>query len=255
MAKIPQVPNSLELILDLVRHGDYINLMNDNILKGTGVSINDGDQNQFSRGEFNRRTLLKFCRENKTHWPRFCFDRLENFWLEGRRWIKHPAWDLLTTCTIDGDPGILLVEAKNYERDLNPDGKPPPMNRNQESLRNHDLIGSGLDQAAAELSAILGTDINISRDDHYQLSNRVASAWILASCRIPSALLYLGFLGAPQNSNQIPFSNVGDWRQAMEKHIQGILPSNFAQSPILISGGATMRMIIESLEVNMFSRP
>lgn len=42
---------------------------------------------------------------------------------------------------------------------------------------------------------LLGPAVRISRDSHYQLSNRVAFAWKLATLGLPTVLVYLGFWG------------------------------------------------------------
>ena len=60
------------------------------------------------------------------------------------------------------------------------------------------IIGSKLLKAIQEASDALSrhaAGVKISSDSWYQFSNRVSFAWKLASHGIPTALIYLGFLG------------------------------------------------------------
>jgi hypothetical protein len=68
-------------------------------------------------------------------------------------------------------------------------------------LRNHDKIGSAIRQANTNLN-LISPGWNLSGDLHYQLSNRFAWSWKLASLGIPVVLVYLGFLNANDMSDQ-----------------------------------------------------
>lgn len=115
-------------------------------------------------------------------------------------WVRYdgtlPTWDLISTCTIGGRPGILLVEAKAHESELDQRGKVltggAPSDR---STKNHELIGRCIDEVCETMRAGADRCIAISARTHYQLSNRVAWAWRLAQHGVPVCLFYLGFIG------------------------------------------------------------
>lgn len=55
-------------------------------------------------------------------------------------------------------------------------------------------IRKTVEEAPIALGASL-PGIRIGCDQHYQLSNRIAFGWKLATLGIPTAIVYLGFLG------------------------------------------------------------
>jgi hypothetical protein len=68
------------------------------------------------------------------------------------------------------------------------------MNRVARSLVNHGYIGRCIAEARDGLRRFIPS-ISIDRDRNYQLSNRIASAWKLVDCGMPTVLHYLGFSG------------------------------------------------------------
>ena len=68
------------------------------------------------------------------------------------------------------------------------DGRRKDLDKIQEN------IGAALAEACDGL-AQLGIATRISRDSHYQLSNRLAFTWKLATLGVPTVLVYLGFIG------------------------------------------------------------
>jgi len=62
------------------------------------------------------------------------------------------------------------------------------------SRANHERIGTAIAEACTALQRWSATT-SVGRDSHYQLANRVAFAWKLASLGIPTVLVYLGFCG------------------------------------------------------------
>ena len=64
----------------------------------------------------------------------------------------------------------------------------------------------------------------LSPDSHYQISNRFAWAWKLATLHIPVVLVYLGFLNADDMDCDGPlFSTDADWEEFFKKHCKGIV--------------------------------
>jgi len=80
-------------------------------------------------------------------------------------------------------------------------------------MKNHKKIGDAISEARGALSNF-DEGISISRDNHYQLSNRIAYTWKLASMGIPTILLYLGFLNDPTwIADGDHFENKNSWSE------------------------------------------
>ena len=50
-------------------------------------------------------------------------EKLTSWWLVNRRGANTPNWDLVSSCTIEGAAGLILVEAKAHDRELKTEGK------------------------------------------------------------------------------------------------------------------------------------
>ena len=159
-----------------------------------------------------------------------------------------PNWDLASTCTVGGRRGIVLVEAKANAAELKAGGKVLAKNASPRSRANHERIGAAIGEACAGLSRVV-PGVRISRDHCYQLSNRIATAWKLASMGVPTVLMYLGFLGdAGICDVGPPLASPEEWRRLFWEHAKCVLPEFFGDGPI-DCGGATMQLIVRSLEV------
>ena len=126
-------------------------------------------------------------------------EELLDWWLVHRGGANTPNWDIASTCRISERLGFLLIEAKAHEAELSSSGKSAPSSPN--SRKNHRRIGLAIAEANNALEAATGKSWGLSRDTHYQLSNRFAWSWKLASLRIPVVLVYLGFLNAEDMSD------------------------------------------------------
>ena len=115
------------------------------------------------------------------------------------------------------------MEAKAHDAELSAAGKSQPTTPNGE--RNHRRIGAAIAEANAGLSrAVAGWAL--SRDTHYQLSNRFAWAWKLASLGVPVILVYLGFLGVREMADQgRPFAGAADWEHCLMDQAAGVVPA------------------------------
>jgi hypothetical protein len=159
---------------------------------------------------------------------------------------------------MDGVPALVLVEAKAHagEFDCKPKSKeirktPDAQKRTDE---NHDRIGQAIDQASTALSRAY-PGIAISRDRCYQLSNRIAMAWMLASMGIPSTLVFLGFTGdsAIAKAGNY-FADDAHWQAAFASYASSTIPSEYLDRD-LSGGAANFRVIERSLPVARLSRP
>jgi hypothetical protein len=173
---------------------------------------------------------------------------LKNWWLKKPRGARLPNWDIASTCTIEGVKGLLLVEAKAHDKELSEAGKSKPISDN--SRLNHEQIQWAIDQANSGLNRVtLGWAL--SRDSHYQLSNRFAWVWKLAMLGVPVILVYLGFLNAMEMLDHgQPFSSVEAWRNCLRSHANGIVPEEAWDKKVEIDG-TPVWFLIRSMQLKL----
>lgn len=175
---------------------------------------------------------------------------LTEWWLAVPGGANKPNWDIASTCTIEGKRGLLLIEAKAHSKELvlAEAGKSEP-DDSDHSRENHEKIGEAIKQANVGLNSIM-KGWALSRDTHYQLCNRIAWSWKLASLGVPTVLIYLGFLNAAEmKSNQSqPFDDANAWEISMLNHAKGIVPTDAWNKRLEVSG-TPMWFLIRSLEL------
>jgi hypothetical protein len=88
--------------------------------------------------------------------------QLKTWWLKRVHGANTPNWDLVSTCKVHGDAGLLLIEAKAHGSELKAGGKIPGNQDNDETIR------IPIEEASRELTAIV-PGWHLSRDSHYQL--------------------------------------------------------------------------------------
>ncbi len=142
--------------------------------------------------------------------------RLKKWWLAVE--ARTPSWDIASTCTISGERGLLLVEAKAHANEL----------QEQDECRaegaNRKQIESALAEANAGLRKLTGGPWQLSIESHYQLSNRFAWSWKLAALRVPVVLVYLGFLKAQDMRHDGDlFQCANDWRDRLKRYCSGVV--------------------------------
>ena len=153
------------------------------------------------------------------------------WWLPNDRLdARTPNWDIASTCMINGSPGVLLIEAKAHDEELIKEAAGRQLegrDKGDQAARqaSHDTIGAAIEEARAGLSAATGLPWQISRDSHYQLSNRLAWSWKLAMLGFPVILVYLGFLKADEMTDKgKPFATAADWGKLVRDHGAGVVP-------------------------------
>ena len=171
---------------------------------------------------------------------------LESWWLEVPRRANAPNWDIASTCSIRGQAGLLLVEAKAHGKELTSAGKKRP--RTSNGARNHERIGRAIDEASAQLRRVTGQRWELSRDRHYQLSNRFAWSWKLASLGVPVVLLYLGFLNAREMARDGPLlESAADWRRLLKDHSSSAVDAECWEECI-DTGGTSFIAVIRAID-------
>ncbi len=177
-----------------------------------------------------------------------CWDDLASWWLLHRRGANKPNWDLVVACNMEGASGLALVEAKAHERELDWRGKRGDPDGSANSAANHERIGQAIAEASAALDRII-PGVRLSRDSHYQLANRVAYSWKLASMGVPVVLVYLGFTRDNGMADVgPPLRDPTHWQSLMRSYTAGVLPAGFIDR-WLPCGKARMRMIVRSRPV------
>ena len=170
-------------------------------------------------------------------------DRLINWWLAVPEVVgRVPHWDIVSTCTIDGRSGILLIEAKAYDQELIREevGKKRGKDDSADSLRNRAQIDSCMCHANISLSAETKLSWSLSIEHHYQMSNRFAWAWKLTELGFPIILVYLGFLNADEMGNKsvpcVPFADHRSWEKIVKSQSATLFPENVWNNRWLVHG-------------------
>ncbi len=168
---------------------------------------------------------------------------LKTWWLAvARSNSATPNWDIASTCTIGGSPGLLLVEAKAHHEELKPNDRCGARNE-----RNRERIGEAIREANDGLNTVReGWDLSHGR--HYQLCNRFAWSWKLATLEIPVVLVYLGFLQA--NEMRIPFPNPQSWDNAVRNYAQEIVPDSVWGDQLMVDD-TPIYPLIRSMEITL----
>lgn len=173
---------------------------------------------------------------------------LRQWWLVHEAGVNTPSWDIALACEIEGTLGLALVEAKANVPELSPKGKPRDAAASAASQANHDRIGHAIDEACSALRQFDGA-VTISRDSHYQLSNRVAFAWKLASLGVPTVLVYLGFLGDHGITDAgEPFRDDAHWQRIFADYAHALVPAALFERRI-DCGHAPMWLLVRSRPV------
>jgi hypothetical protein len=179
---------------------------------------------------------------------------LTAWWLRNARGANTPNWDIALSCDVEGQPGLILVEAKANVPELSEAGKWEDEKASPNSEENRKHIGKAIDEARVALNPVL-PGISIGRDRHYQLSNRIAFAWRLASLGIPTVLVYLGFTGDTGISDVgTPFTDDVHWQTTVRQHVSGVCPSTVFDNPVDV-GPASFWLLSRSRPVISISAP
>ena len=154
---------------------------------------------------------------------------LRDWWLVHKAGANTPNWDLAAACEIEGKSGLVFVEAKANWPELQVAGKPLSTNASTKSKENHDRIRMAVSTARDGLEQA-GFRTAISIDSHYQLANRIAFMWKLATLCIPTVLIYLGFTGDDGISDAgRPFADAGDWNRAFNQYARDVVPADVVE--------------------------
>lgn len=167
-----------------------------------------------------------------------------------------PNFDIVSTCTIYGVKGLLLVEAKAHVEELTKEVKGKSYSSSSiGSIQNHDRIGECIVEANSDLIELTSLKWGLSRDSHYQLSNRFAWSWKLLQLGVPIILVYLGFLNANEmgvsdriGKNMKVLPDHQTWSNLVYDHSSKIVPKEVWNSKIFVHGQSFVPLI-RSIEI------
>jgi hypothetical protein len=158
-------------------------------------------------------------------------EQLMSWWLAVKAGARVPNWDIAATCAIEGRKGLLLVEAKAHDQEPDASGK------KEGNPENHERIAGAITAAKDGLNAVV-PGWNLSRDRCYQLSNRFAWCWKLATLGVPVVLVFAGVLGADEMSygGRRSFQTSDEWRRLLLDHAEGVVPASVWGTRIDVNG-------------------
>ena len=138
---------------------------------GKPVEREDGswDKTPSDEVQLNKKNCLSACEIRKA---------LGKWWLAIQ--ATTPNWDIASTCRIHGKRGLILVEAKAHETELTHyrDNRDNCSSTNPENIKQ---IGKAISEASRSLQAETKNKWELSPEGYYQLSNRFAWSWKLAT--------------------------------------------------------------------------
>jgi hypothetical protein len=163
-------------------------------------------------------------------------DEVVRWWLATARSARTPSWDIASRALVSRRPGMILVEAKAHAGELSAGGGRSTDAGNQERI------------AAAIRSANEGLESalpgwGLVYDRHYQLSNRFAWAWKLASLGLDVVLVYLGFLGCTEMVGCRLLGDSDTWNSAVREHARGVVPEQAWGRRIAVGDGSLLPLI------------
>jgi hypothetical protein len=164
---------------------------------------------------------------------------------------RTPNFDLASTCSFEGIRGLLLVEAKAHDWELFHAAAGRARRQSASDVGTREAIGAAIRQARYGLEQATGLEWGIDRDSHYQLSNRVAWGWRLATLGIPVVLVYLGFLDADEMADRgKPFASHDEWTTLVEQHGAEYVPESVWNSRLVV-GDVPLALLIRSVHVTL----
>jgi len=176
---------------------------------------------------------------------------LIDWWLVVPKGARVPNWDIASTCTVEGQLGLLLIEAKAHDEELNYEkaGKKRERNETWGQRQNREQIRNRMQESSAGFTNSTQLEWSLSIEHNYQMSNRFAWAWKLTELGIPVILVYLGFLNTSEMSDRgVPFSNHEAWAQLVTSHSEPLFPDKVWNRRWTLHG-QTFIPLIKSIEL------
>lgn len=235
----PRFAGSRMHVLDWLDGGDFETSMNE-MLRGTGFLVPRSGR-RIPSG-WNDPAEAQIGRECGGLVSDPINVRLLNWWLAKTRGAKLPNWDLAAAAIYAGGrPGLVLAEAKAHVEEFTNEAAGQRTGAHPENVA---TINAAIGEARDAL-AKLAPKVAISREHWYQLSNRIAFAWKLASEGIATALIYVGFTG-DEGMARVgePLRSSRHWRETIAL-TEEVLPADIWEREI-DCGAAPLWLLIRS---------
>lgn len=220
-----------------------LGLINSSIL-GLSITLDD-DFVCYPKG-YKKFDEVRLGQANKLLSPQ---NRIElNKWWLGRNTDSSghkdtPNWDLACSAKINSADGLILVEAKAHKVELSK----KPDKSGADPLGSLVHIKNALQEANTAMNNHL-SGFNLRHDEHYQISNRFAWSWKLASMGIPVVLIYLGFLNTHEMRSSTIFKEHGEWNKCVENYCCNKIPFDIWDREVKTEK-ASFYPIIRSLDI------
>jgi hypothetical protein len=243
-----ELRRSRKHLLDWLGCEDFRDALN-GLLGSSGVSVSRRDIHRpVGHGDGVEFELPDFCWCFRPRWK--VHESLRSWWLPPtalRKDARTPVWDLISTCSVLGRQGLLLVEAKTQEDEFDWKGKPLEAKGSEQTKATHERVKAAVRDISHRLAGISRAKAILEVERHYQLTHRVAWAAFLASLGIPVALLYLGFTG---DSTMPGFlKDDAHWQRAMGAYLLGKLSLGLPEKVVRFPGGGMFAFLIRSRPV------
>lgn len=194
-------------------------------------------------GEVDWQTTTEFLSEGQRR-------EAVDWWLSTRHGnSRTPNWDLVSTCAIPGGrKGLLLLEAKAHPAEL------PNRDECKAGVENRPQIERAVAEAQQQLNHATG-GWALNAHLHYQLSNRFAWAWKIASMGIPVILVYLGFLNAREmiTDTRTVFRSRDEWEKRLREYSKGVVPPSVWNDTMLVNR-TPLTALIRAAEISVECR-
>lgn len=173
--------------------------------------------------------------------------QLRGWWLAAQRPnSRTPNFDIASTCTVEGKPGLLLIEAKAHDMELINEtvAKKLDEDASEDSRANDAKIADAIRSANDGLHVATAMKWQLSRDSHYQMSNRFAWSWKLTELGFSVILIYLGFVKAYEMKDKgQPFANAAAWEGVVREHSEVLFPAEIWNQPWRCNGRLLIPLI------------
>ena len=240
-------------LLDLCESREYATSL-DRMLEGTGLRL---AKNHHSRpygratkeawGELEAEEYLAIQDHQIGRLPALAM----NWWLRHRTSRnRSPSWDLIARLANDKakEVGLLLVEAKAHETEIKTTDRKTPPTSTEKSTENHAHIARTIARASKRLSQLGHGPFSLSHESHYQLSNRLTCAALLADMGYHVVLMYLGFTGDTYFTDDY-FRSPEHWQRVFGGYLQNVVPQRFPEQRCEMDNGGALTLVVRSQAV------
>jgi hypothetical protein len=230
-------------VLDLVGRPDFVPVMNGLLAPVEAALCDDAPRRPLGESEPQEYDVRSFCRE----YPPMGVElrALKDWWVAEE--FTGPTWDLLAQCSVAGRPGLLLMEAKAHESELDWGGKRLAIEASAQAKANHARIEKCIAEAEKWYRRTVSAQCHITATSHYQLANRLAAAEVLARCGVNAILVYVGFTGDTYFSDYLRGET--HWHRCMGAYLHGVLPLSWTSTRTQHEGGGSVSLVVAALPV------